>query len=357
LLASGQLPSTVDDNTAGSALDPETLARWTKYLADPEKQHPFLKDWYAATTQDQRAKAATQFQAQVLAVIAEKAHVDDENHVRLGLNPTRNDLSKANLVSLDRAKFGLWEDILGDHGVLHWGDSKKEEANIDRFLSGVWRSHLTQLRAQLAALKKDLPPAYPVLQTIADKEKPEEQHVWIRGNQNNPGDLAPPHFLAILSAAEPEPFQRGKERLELAEAIASPTNPLTARVIVNRVWQQHFGYGLVRTPSNFGSQGDRPDHHHALAQSHAIAVVDVEQKVYGAHDAVEIGSLDRHFAPTLCPHAEKYGPVAFPAQVSQPEFFAQRRVQLQLHAQAQDLFDLTAVRLKVEQNQLVAGIE
>lgn len=246
--------------SSGTGLDAETLARWTKYLASPEKQHPFLKDWYAAKTAEQRARAAEEFQTKVLAVIAEKAQVDDENHVRLGLNPTRDDLSKANLVSLDRAKFGLWEDMLGDHGVLHYGDSKKEEARIDRFLSGVWLDHLMQLRAQLAALKKDLPPAYPVLQIIADKQKPEEQHVWIRGDQNNPGNLAPPHFLSILSPGAPQRFPRGKERLALAEAIANPANPLTARVIVNRVWQQHFGYGIVRTASNFGSQGDRPSH-------------------------------------------------------------------------------------------------
>jgi hypothetical protein len=261
LLASAQRSKTIEDTPPGPALDPETLVRWTKYLAEPEKQHPFLKDWYAATNEDERAKAAREFQAQVLAVIADKNRVDDENHVRLGLNPTRDDLSKANLISLDRAKFGLWEDLLSDHGVLHYGDSqKKDEAQIDRFLSGVWLDRLTQLRAQLAALKKDLPPAYPVLQTIADKDKPGQQHVWIRGDQNNAGDLAPPHFLAILSPAEPEPFEGGKERLQLAEAIASPSNPLTARVIVNRVWQQHFGYGLVRTPSNFGAQGDRPSH-------------------------------------------------------------------------------------------------
>jgi hypothetical protein len=240
------------------ALDQDTLSRWTKYLTSPEKQHPFLKDWYAAKTPEQRSKAAAEFQAQVLAVIADKARVDDENHIRLGLNPSRDDLSKANLVSLDRAKFGLWEDMLGDRGVLHYGDSKTNK--IDRFLSGVWLDHLTQLREQLAALKKDLPPAYPVLQTIVDKEKPGEQHVWIRGDQSNPGEPAPPHFLAILSKAEPERFDRGKERIELAEAIVNPSNPLTARVIVNRVWQQHFGYGLVRTPSNFGSQGDRPSH-------------------------------------------------------------------------------------------------
>jgi len=246
---------------ASGGLDQDTLARWKKYLADPEKQHPFLKDWYAAKTPEQRAKAAAEFQAQVLSVIAEKTRIDDENHIRLGLNPSRENLSQANLISLDRAKFGLWEDMLGDHGVLHYGDSKKDDSNkIDRFLSGVWLDHLTQLRAQLADLKKDLPPAYPRLQTIADKEHPDEQHVWIRGDQNNPGEPAPPHFLAILSPSQPKRFDRGKERLELAEAIVSPANPLTARVIVNRLWQQHFGYGLVRTPSNFGSQGDRPSH-------------------------------------------------------------------------------------------------
>ncbi len=267
LLASGEAP----DPSAGPERDVETLARWNKYLAEPEKQHSFLKDWYAAVDHNQRVKAADEFQAQVLNVIAEKKKIDDENHIRLGLNPSRDDLSNANLVSLDRNKFGLWEDMLGDHGVLHYGDFKEtkvedakhaqtKEVLIDQFLSGVWLNRLTELRAQLSALKKGLPPAYPVLQAIADKDKPEEQYVWIRGSQDNRGDPAPPHFLAVLSPAEPERFHRGKERLELAEAIACPTNPLTARVIVNRVWQQHFGYGIVRTPSNFGSQGDRPSH-------------------------------------------------------------------------------------------------
>jgi hypothetical protein len=64
----------------------------------------------------------------------------------------------------------------------------------------------------------------------------------------------------VLSTGEPLPFQKGSGRLELAEAIASKSNPLTARVIVNRVWALNFGRPLVSTPSNFGALGERPTH-------------------------------------------------------------------------------------------------
>ena len=66
--------------------------------------------------------------------------------------------------------------------------------------------------------------------------------------------------MSILAASEPLAFSQGSGRLELARAVASPDNPLTARVIVNRLWQQHFGRGLVATPSNFGAMGERPTH-------------------------------------------------------------------------------------------------
>jgi hypothetical protein len=237
---------------ADAKLDSETAARWAKYLSKPEKDHPFLNGWAAARD---RNAAAAEFQDLVLSVLAEKKRVDDENHIRLGLHPSRDDLSKADLVSLERNRFGLWEDLFGDKGVLHYGDGK-----IDRFLSGPWKEHLDLLYAQLAGLKKDLPPAYPFLHAVKELAKPTAQRVWIRGDENNPGEPAPPHFLAILSEGEPSEFQPARARLQLAEAIANPANPLTARVIVNRVWRQHFGQGIVRTPSNFGTQGDPPSH-------------------------------------------------------------------------------------------------
>jgi hypothetical protein len=145
--------------------------------------------------------------------------------------------------------------MFGPKGVLYYGDGQ-----IGRFLSATWKEHLDRLHAELTELKKAMPSEYPYLQIIKDKPKPAEQKVWIRGDRNNPGEAAPPHFVSILSPGEPKRFVNGAGRLELAEAIADPANPLTARVIVNRVWLHHFGQGIVRTPSNFGAQGDRPSH-------------------------------------------------------------------------------------------------
>ena len=84
--------------------------------------------------------------------------------------------------------------------------------------------------------------------------------IYLHGNPKMEGAVAPRRFLRILSDGEPKPFTQGSGRLELAQAIADPKNPLTARVIVNRVWQWHFGVGIVPTPSNFGKLGQPPTH-------------------------------------------------------------------------------------------------
>ena len=81
--------------------------------------------------------------------------------------------------------------------------------------------------------------------------------IYIRGNVNRKGDTAPSGFLQILRPANKRASQKFT-RLDLANAICSAKNPLTARVIVNRVWQHHFGRGIVATASNFGAVGNRP---------------------------------------------------------------------------------------------------
>jgi hypothetical protein len=247
---------TVAGDADGSKLDAPTLARWKNYLTGRKPDHPYLAGWAGAKSMVDRRREAAKFQELLLQTNEEKKAVDDRNHIKLGLDPSRRDLSQANLESLPRDNYVLWNEVFGDaRGVLVY-----KEKDLARYLSGPWKSHLADLRAEADKLKAALPPQYPFLQVIKDNTNPTQQFVWIRGNRDSKGDPAPPRFLSVLSAGEPKTFDKGKERIELAQAIASPSNPLTARVIVNRIWQYHFGAGLVLTPSNFGQLGDRPSH-------------------------------------------------------------------------------------------------
>ena len=90
--------------------------------------------------------------------------------------------------------------------------------------------------------------------------KPRDLPVFIRGNVANPGDIVPRRFLSVFERGEPKPFEIGSGRLELADKIVGEAGPLAARVWVNRVWGWHFGQHLVRTPSDFGAQGQQPTH-------------------------------------------------------------------------------------------------
>lgn len=119
---------------------------------------------------------------------------------------------------------------------------------------------IKEINAKIAELKKTMPPTPEFGMAMLDSDKPFDPYVFVRGNPGNHGDSVPRQFLAILAGPDRKPFTQGSGRLELAEAIASPTNPLTARVLVNRVWLNHFGYGIVRTPSDFGMRGEAPSH-------------------------------------------------------------------------------------------------
>ncbi|MGE3780123.1 MAG: DUF1553 domain-containing protein, partial [Pirellulaceae bacterium] len=95
---------------------------------------------------------------------------------------------------------------------------------------------------------------------------PPATHVLLRGNPHAPGDPVEPGFLSVLTDASPEIPQLADDlpssgrRLALARWLASPKNPLTSRVLANRIWQHHFGRGIVRSSSDFGFQGTAPTH-------------------------------------------------------------------------------------------------
>ena len=97
---------------------------------------------------------------------------------------------------------------------------------------------------------------------VVRDESPKDLHIFIRGNIEQQGELAPRHFLSAFAAGEPTPLgdSESSGRADLARSIADPGNPLTARVFVNRVWGHLFGRPIVGTPSNYGKLGEPPTH-------------------------------------------------------------------------------------------------
>jgi len=266
-------------------LDLETLERWIRFLAKEPKHYPYLKDWQAMIasggTPEEAKRLAESFQRLLVEIGAEKKKIQEKNEwiIANGSPPPEErksvpmpndfksffDQHQLELQSLDREKFNLWNDVFVydldgnpdfynfDPGLLVF-----EKWALERRLSPVSLAHVEAMREEIKKLEEALPKQHRFVMGVKDKppEQIEELGLHIRGNPHNLGDKVPRRFPAVLCDAAPAAFTQGSGRLELAEAIAR--HPLTARVIVNRVWRWHFGTGLSDTPSNFGRLGDRP---------------------------------------------------------------------------------------------------
>lgn len=269
----GYLMAAWRGGAATDGLDAEVLERWKRYLAKPGKQHGFLRQWeklvasHASEAEvDREARA---FHELVLRVLRDKKAIDDHNKMisygaRLG-----RDLNDVVGKTMSRERYMLWQELaaVGNPKASTARPSAREDGvlmfpgdTVFRFLPGSYRTHVERMRKRQQQLTAEMPPAYPYLTILEDSPKPANLRVSIRGNPQNPGEEAPRAFLTVFRDLFPQTYTKGSGRLELAEAMASPKNPLTARVMVNRVWERHFGHGLVRTPSNFGQTGDRPVH-------------------------------------------------------------------------------------------------
>lgn len=135
------------------------------------------------------------------------------------------------------------------------------------------RIALKQQRETLSALEKALP-VFPVAMSVSE-DTPQNLRVHIRGSHTTLGKEVPRQFLQIMAGEHQKPIENNRSgRLELAQWLGSPEHPLTARVMINRIWKQHFGTGIVRSPDNFGRLGDRPTHPELLDW---LAVQFVEQ--------------------------------------------------------------------------------
>jgi hypothetical protein len=236
-----------------AGLDPVVLARWKKFLTPDKDPNPLLSKWHNATAENEQ-EVARAFQHDFEEQFKEFSKISAEWNT-LGADvsqgtsiPVRPPLKDAEVmffraVTLDKESGPL---ALPDREML-------------KLLPSETRLRIAYLRAKADDMVKDGPQEPPMACAVAEG-RAVQQHVLMRGNPAMPGDPVTRRFPTVLAGDDQPELPPGSGRLELAEWMASPKNPLTARVFVNRVWQWHFGEGLVRTPSNWGLLGEKPTH-------------------------------------------------------------------------------------------------
>jgi mono/diheme cytochrome c family protein len=156
----------------------------------------------------------------------------------------------------------LYRELRSSRGPF-WVTGEPRENRI----SAEGRARVAALSRELDALKKKPRREIPQAVVVQEGGPPGTRHegfkdapVYLRGNPRRTGKTVPRGFPRILTGGHRDAIKEGSGRRQLADWLGRPENPLTARVMVNRIWQHHFGEGLVRTPNDFGLRGERPTH-------------------------------------------------------------------------------------------------
>ncbi|HYO82873.1 MAG TPA: PSD1 and planctomycete cytochrome C domain-containing protein [Bryobacteraceae bacterium] len=276
-------------------LDFELLDRWIRYMAKTTEKYKYKEAWQAMmkrpTSKPQDAKKlADKFQQDIVSVMLARNEINEENKViadkalegtkrKKRTNKPSNFITNEDfcpgcslqLKALPEDQNFFWTEVflreLNDNddpnammamgmrnikpGLLlfrGWG--------LESRLGASAQTQLTAVRSDIEAERKKLAPYFPFVHGVKDLPAHKDLPLHIRGNPEALGDPVPRQFLSVLSDGEPRRFSAGSGRLELAEAIVK--QPLAIRVYVNRIWRGHFGTGIVDTPSNFGTTGERP---------------------------------------------------------------------------------------------------
>ena len=272
-------------------LDYELLERWIKYMGKVTDKYKYKEPWQAMMkkggTPEEAKKLAEKFQGDVLEAMLQKTDIDAQNKVIAdkdveGTKPKKRTDKPSNfvsnrdfnpgswlrLLSLPEEQNNLWIEVFqrelkddddpnvmmgrqGNPGVLlfrGWG--------LQARVGPETQARIKSLQDDVDAARKKLEPHYPFIHGVKDSETPVNIPLAIRGNPENLGPEVPRHFLSVFSEADPDALTKGSGRLAVADDIVN--QPIAMRVMVNRIWKEHFDTGIVDTPSNFGQMGERP---------------------------------------------------------------------------------------------------
>jgi hypothetical protein len=234
-----------------AGLDPVVLARWKKFLTPDKDPNPLLTKWHNATAANEQ-EVARAFQHDFDEQF--KEWTKEGQHWNALVSVVTDGSALPAHPPLKDGEFMFLRAVMleKEDGPLALPD--REAAKL---YSPELKLRVAYLRAKQDDVAKEGPEEPPMACAVAEG-KPVAQHVLMRGNPALPGEPVTRRFPTILAGDNQPELPPGSGRLELAQWMASPKNPLTARVFVNRVWQWHFGEGLVRTPSNWGLLGERP---------------------------------------------------------------------------------------------------
>lgn len=236
-----------------AGLDPVVLKRWTKFLTPDKDPNPLLMRWHNATAANEKEVAGSyqkEFDQEFKEWTARKEKWNQFLSAATDGTalPARPPLKDGDYMFLSAVAFDK------ANGPLALPD-----AGMAKLYSEETKLRIAYLRAHLDDWTKNGPQEPPMASAVTEG-KPVAQHVLVRGNPAAPGEPVTRRFPTIIAGDDQPELPPGSGRLQFAQWLASDKNPLTARVFVNRVWQWHFGEGLVRTPSNWGLLGEKPTH-------------------------------------------------------------------------------------------------
>jgi hypothetical protein len=253
-------------------LNPSMITRWRQFLADAKlRKHPAFLHWHAvaevpeaefAAKTPALLKAVTGGNKFVAAAFAQsprsmkdvaatygKLLAEVDKQWKDAATKGATNLADPDAEQLRRVLYG--PDSPADAPLaLDWGFLSLFP---DRATQGEYQKHLRELEQWLAK-------GPPRAMVLRDATRPYDPRVFERGHPGRPGEPVPRQMVKVANAKRKPFASAGSGRLELAREIVSKDNPLTARVLVNRVWMYHFGRGLVGTPGDFGLRGDAPTH-------------------------------------------------------------------------------------------------
>ncbi len=239
-----------DAGGARSGLDAQAVAWFQEYLRPRPAPRPHLARWRAASVSAKAAVAAA-YQQELRKTIRERAETAGA-WLEEALAAARQEKETPEFPELPTTL--LYRDMTFE-GAPYGIDAQEAAAKF----GSDDRERLAFLTQRIAEAEAAVPPEPPMANCVAEGERV-NQRVFVRGSHKNLGDPVSKRFPLVFAGTGQAPIESGSGRLELARWLGSAANPLSARVMVNRIWNGHFGDGIVRTPNNFGLMGERPTH-------------------------------------------------------------------------------------------------